>query len=516
MASVNIKESLCNPLIALVEKHTFEGYAYIPQVELRSLVEKATHERDIFVPELSDSEVASIISDRRIDWRTTFTSDGKSTLNVTALSQIMLYMKMSDYLTWLPFTQDALNDRYAPQVQVEILKQSEAMPGYSGDAIESRQMLTGRIVPLILQDSAHLDAWVDEWFKGLKFQERSGRALSKPFSETVTVTKAYKKLKERDTRLDALPILMTFAGLIEPKAVMQSVARYCDATLYGLSDSEHVGTLYNVKDDYLRRTLVYGLYLLKGNPLEELVSQHIGNQVIEDKHLALSAALLASSINWHKELLDLDALCQVTAKYETTDAVDVLVRDHAFNWDRGWFKKVLETDHCGHLRKHLGTFKAFRKWALGYASSSRYASMSSMNQLCDWIAMMPEQEKDATFKFLIQKFEDGITVKSSKYGTGIFYGKMLLSAFPDEPFAQAKISDQVGYLVKRALKDDHTELLKAVIDQKFVTPEMVGRCIWNLKEFEQLTRSGELTQRLLLPYVRRKVKVELLESDLGM
>lgn len=516
MNTPDIRDSFCEPLKVLIEKHMTDGYSYIPVAELRKTITAATKHRDEFFPAFTDEEVARIVSDASIDWHKCFAADGHSTQNITVLSDILLHMSMDEYVAWIPHTQEALNQRYTPSSQAELLKQSEAMPGYSGDAIEGRQMLTGRIVPLILQSEKHLDAWVDQWMMGLKFQERIGRALTKPFSETARVTKAFKRLKERETRLDAMPILMVFAGLLEPKTVMKSVSRYCDASLYELSNSEHVGRFFNVNDDYLRRTLVYGLFLLKGNALEELVSQHIGGEVIRDNHLALSAALLASSINWHRELIDLDALCQVSAKYETTNAVDILLREHAFNWDRDWFKKVRETEHCKPILSHVGRFEAFRRWALDYASNCRYASMSSMKQLPEWIALMSEDDKQKSFRFLAEQFEIGITVKASQYGTGIFYGKVLLSAFPDEPFAQAKISDQVGYLVKRALKDDHTELLAAVIEKGFVTAKMVGGCVWDVDEFEKLTRSGNLTKKLLLPYVKRKVKVGVLENDLGM
>lgn len=512
----DIRNSFCAPLKALIEKHWVDGYSYIPMADLRQIITQATKHRDEFFPAFTDEEVARIISDKDIDWHTCFAADGNSTQNITVLSDILLHMVMDEYVSWIPHTQDALNQRYAPSAQAQLLKQSEAMPGYTGDAIEGRQMLTGRIVPLILQTESHLDAWVEEWMKGLKCQERVGRALTKPFSESVRVTRAFKRLKEGDTRLDALPILMTFAGLLEPSRVMKSASRFCEATLYELSSGEHVGRFFNVTDDYLRRTLVYGLSLLKGNALEELVSHHIGRQVLNDNHLTLSAALLASSINWHRELIDLDELCRVKAKYETTNAVDILLREHAFNWDRDWFVKLRAKEHCEPMLAHIGRFETFRRWALDYASNCRYASMSSMKQLPEWIALMSEDDKEKTFRFLSEQFEIGITVKASQYGTGIFYGKVLLSAFPDEPYAQAKISDQVGYLVKRALKDDHTELLAAVIEKGFVTAKMVGGCVWDVEEFEKLTRNGNLTKKLLLPYVKRKVKVGLLENDLGM
>jgi hypothetical protein len=516
MTTIDIRNSFCDPLVALIEAHAQGGYAYIPNHKVRALITEATRHRDEFFPAFTDAEVARIISDSRIDWRQCFSADGTTTRNISLLSDLLLHMPMAEYVTWLPLTQSALNERYSIAHQVEILKQSEAAPGYSGNAIEARQMLSGRIVPLILQDQEHLDVWVTEWMKALKFQERVGPRITKTFSESVQTTRAYRKLSEGQSRMEALSVLMPFACLLEPNAVMKSVARYCDASLYQLSSPEHSGLFFNTTDDYLRRTLVYGLYLLRDEGLEEMVSMHIGHQVIQDRHLDLAAALLASSINWHRELIDIDALCKIQAKYETRDAVDVLLSKHAFGWDRDWFKKVGEIEHCSDLRKHVGSFESFRKWVLEYASNSRFASMSTMKQLPDWIELMSEDDRNLSFAFLSKQFKAGITVKHSNHGTGIFYGKVMLSAFPDEPFAQACISDEVGYLVKRALKDDHTELLAAVIEKGFVTPEMVARCVWNVKEFNQLTRPGNLAKKLLLPFVTRKVKVGVLEEDLGM
>lgn len=516
MSDLDIRDTFCTPLLALIEKNTEEGYAYIHHREVQELIVSATKHRDEFFHHFTDEEVARIASDTRIDWQRCFVSSDNSTRNETIFSHVLLHMEMDEYVSWLPLTQAALNQRYSPTVQVEILKQSQAMPGYNGSIIDARQMLSGRIIPLILQDDEHLNAWTDEWMKGLKYQERVGPNLSKSFSETVNVTKAYKKLKDGETSLDALSVLMPFAGLINPEPFMRSVGRYCQATLYELSNGEHSGHFFNVRDDYLRRTLVYGLYLLKGEGLEELVSLHIGRQVIHDKHIDLSAALLASSVNWHKELIDVEDLAQIKAKYETRTAIDQLLSQHAFGWDRDWFKKLSEVKHCEPLRDRVATFESFRRWVMDYASNSRYASMSSMKQLPSWIDLMDEQAREQTFKFLVEKFEEGITVKNSPYKTGIFYGKVLLSAFPDDEFAQACISNQVGYLVKRALKDDHTELLAAVIAKGFVTPEMVGRCLWSVAEFDKLTKSGNLTKKLLLPFVKRQIKVGVLENDMGL
>lgn len=512
----DVRDSFCTPLLDLIQKYSVKGYSYIPKAEMDSLIEVANSHKDSFFPDFTDEDVARIITDPRIEWKNCLISGHETTRNFTALGKILLHMELDEYIKWLPLTQDALNSRYSPAEQVQILKQCEAMPGYNGEIVDGRQMLSGRIVPLILQDQAHLDAWVDEWMKALKYQEKAGPKLGKSFSESVKTTRAFKKLREKDASLEALPVLMPLAGLLSPQDFMASVSRYCDGSLYELSNGEHAGHFYRERDDYLRRTLVYGLYLLKGDALEDLVSRQIGHQVILDRHIDLAAALLASSIHWHRDLLDIDALGYIKAPYETQDAVDILLREHAFNWDRDWFKRLGETPHCVPLLKRVATFEAFQAWVMQYAATSRYASMSSMKQLSSWIGLMDEKAKEDTFNFLIGKFEKGITVKSSKYETGIFYGKVLLSAFPDEPFAQAKISDQVGYLVKRALKDDHTELLAAVIEKGFVTPEMVGRCLWNVEEFNQLTSHGNLTKKLLLPYVSRKIKIGLLNADMGM
>jgi hypothetical protein len=390
------------------------------------------------------------------------------------------------------------------------------MPAYSNGVIDGRQMLAGRIAPLILQSEDHVNAWVDAWMKGIKREERISHHAFQPFSEAVPVTKAYRKLKDGNTDLDALPVLMPFAGMLDNEIFTASVARYADATLYQLSDGSFSGCFFNRRDDYLRRSLVYGLYLLHGEHLEHLVTHQIGHKALEDQHIDISAALLASSINWHRELISLEALGKVKHVYETRTAVDTLLREHAFSWDRNWFSKLNEAEHCKPLRDQIAKFETFRAWVMDYASKSQFASMATIKQLPIWISMMSDDDREKTFQFLIEMFRHGITIKDSKYSTGILYGKVLLSAFPDDEYAQACISDQVGYLVKRALKDDHTELLAAVIEKGFVTPAMVGKCIWNVAEFNTLTKNGSLTTKLLLPFVKPKVKVGVLNDQLGL
>jgi hypothetical protein len=516
MEGLDIRDTFCTPLIDLIQKNTDKGYAYLRFQEVNDLIREATQHRDKFRPHFTDAEVARIVTDLRIDWRRFFVTSDDVSYPESGLSFVLLHMEMKEYVSWLPLTTSAINERYSPATQVEILKKSFSMPAHNNGVIDNRQLLAGRIAPMILQSEAHVDAWVDAWMKGLKRQERFGHNTFTPFSEALTVTKAYRKLKEGDTDLDGLPVLMPFAGLLETEMFTKSVSRYVDASLYELSDGAFSGQFFNRRDDYLRRSLVYGLYLLKGDELESLVTLQIGHKALTDNHLDISAALLASSINWHRELIDLKGLCEVRHVYETRDAVDVLLKDHAFSWDKDWFAKLKETEHCKPLQEQVGKFESFRAWVMDYASKSQFASMAAIKQLPVWISMMTDEDREKTYQFLIDKFRVGITVKDSKYSTGILYGKVLLSAFPDDEYAQACISDQVGYLVKRALKDDHTELLAAVIEKGFVTPAMVGQCIWNLKEFNTLTKSGSLTTKLLLPFVKPKVKGAVMCDQMGL
>lgn len=516
MDVLDIRETFCTPLVDLIQKKTQKGYTYFRYEDVHPLIREATKHRDQFHAAFTDSEVARIVTDPRIDWRRVFVTSDDVSYPESALSFVLLHMEMKDYVSWLPLTTAAINERYSPAVQVELLKKSFSMPAYNNGVIDNRQLLAGRIAPMILRSDAHVDAWVDEWMKGIKRQERFVQSSFTPFSEALKVTKAYRKLKEGETDLDALPVLMPFAGLLDTEMFTKSVSRYVDASLFELSDGSFSGHFFNRRDDYLRRTLVYGLFLLQGEALESLVTLQIGHKALSENHLDVSAALLASSINWHRELIDLKGLCEVRHVYETRTAVDVLLKEHAFCWDRNWFEKLKETEHCKPIKEQVSKFESFRAWVMDYASMSQFASMAAIKQLPVWISMMTEEDRDKTFRFLIDKFRLGITVKDSKYSTGILYGKVLLSAFPDDEYAQACISDQVGYLVKRALKDDHTELLAAVIEKGFVTPAMVGQCIWNVKEFNTLTKSGSLTTKLLLPFVKPKVKGAVMCDQMGL
>jgi hypothetical protein len=153
---------------------------------------------------------------------------------------------------------------------------------------------------------------------------------------------------------------------------------------------------------------------------------------------------------------------------------------------------------------------------LRYAQHSLWGSLSSISSLPQWISMMNITDRERSFGLLVKKFESGITTRTQQYGSGIFYGKLLLSAFPDDPYTHATLNNQVGYLVKRALHDRHGELLTEVIKRGIIDYESVGPRIWDEDEFNCLTQHGWLDRETLMQSASNKTKREVIMTEFGI
>jgi hypothetical protein len=517
MNDLDIRDTFVTPLVRLIDANKDDkGFAFLTDDQVSSLIRSACAHRDNFIPYFTDEEVATIIGSIGINWFTSFVKNNSQSYPNSLLSYILANMKMDDFISFMPLTTEVLNNSYSPQAQVNILKSANVMPGYSIHSVEGRQILAGRIAPLICQTSAHLDAWVDEWVRGIKYREMKFRNLSKPLSSVAPVTQAYNRLAPGETELQSLPILMTLVGVLDTESFLHSLRRYSEASLYQISDGEFAGHFFNRHDDFMRRNLVYGLFLLSDKAHEELVVKYIGHDVIDDQHIDLAAALLINSVKWERELLPIDKLMGIKHRFETFDAVDLMLAEHSSHWRNKWFDQLNLCPHGSKLASEVGKIHRFRKWISHYATYSQYGSMAGMRDLSKWIGLMSDHDQDRARVYLLDRFESGIKHKMSKYGSGALYGKALLAAFPEDPYVQALVSDNIGYIVKRALSDNHTELLKEVLARKLVTPRMVGKCIKTHQEFEELTKPMAIDKSLLMPFISIKIRGECLETAIGV
>lgn len=493
-----------------------DGDTYLKRNPLDDLI-RSSQAHTGFFPFFTDDELALMVKDPRIDWERCYVSSQDTSDRVTLLSHLIYNMEMNQYLTWLPSTAKALNERYTPAEQVVMLRKCEAMPGSNGSLVDGRHLLAGRIVPLILQSEEHLDAWVDSWFKGIKSME--GRvSIFESFSKVNQVTKAYKQLPKTDEWLCRTPMLMTLAGALDHESVMQSVSRYTTAPLYDICSGDFTGHLNMCGNDFARRNLSYGLFLLHGPDAQELASAFLSG-VVNDRHFELSSAILAVSVNFKGHSLPIEELIEFKDKHSGQNALDNMLQDHAFSWVSDWFDKLSANPSCDALRKVVLSAERFETWCTQHArrngSVGVHGSMSTLGKLKAWVSLLSEEDQEQCLEFAINKFQTDITSKS-KYGQGILFAKILLSVFPENERATGIVKDLFGALIKRSLTVQDKEIVAEVLKHGLVSLAEIGPKISTMEEFDLLTGNGGIDREELLPHLKHTVKGRIFTQELGV
>lgn len=493
-----------------------DGDTYLKRNLLDDLI-RSSQAHTGFLPFFTDDELALIVKDSRIDWERCYVSSQDNSDRVTLLSHLIHNMEMNQYLTWLPSTAKALNARYTPAEQVVMLKKCEAMPGGNGSLNDGRHLLAGRIVPLILQNEEHLDAWVDFWFQGIKSME--GRvSIFEPFSKVNQVTKDYKRLHKTDEWLCRTPMLMTLAGALDHESVMQSVSRYTKAPLYDICSGDFTGHLNMCGNDFARRNLTYGLFLLHGPDAQELTNSLLSG-VMKDRHFELSSAILAVSVNFKSHSLPIDELIEFKDNHSGQNALDNMLQDHAFSWTSDWFEKLSANPNCHALKKAVLNVDRFQTWCAQYARHNNRVrvngSLSTLNKLKAWISLFPKEDQDLCLEFALNKFETDITSRS-KYGQGILFAKILLSVFSEHERAKGLVGELFGDLIRKSLKAQDSEIVAEVLRLGLASVEEIGPKINTIEEFELLTKPGGIDRYELRPHLKLTLRGTCFTQELGI
>lgn len=492
------------------------GETYLKRHPLDDLIH-SSQQPSGFRPFFTDDELAQIIRDRRIDWMTCYVASQDSSDRVSLLSHLIHHMEMNQYLTWLPSTAKALNERYTPSEQVCLLKRCEAMPGGNGSLVDGRHLLAGRIVPLILQSDVHVNAWVDAWFTGIKNME--GRvSILESFSKVNPVTRLYKKLPKSDDWLSRIPMLMTLAGALDHEMVMASVSRYTPASLYDICSGDFTGHLNMCGSDFARRNLSYGLFLLQGSEALEL-SKALINGVTRDKHFELASSILAVSVNFNSEDLPIAELSTFKDTNTGQTALDNALQEHAFSWVSDWFQKLAANEKSDVLRELVFNADRFETWCAESSRRNRsvniHGSLATLKKLKAWVSLLSETDQDLCLSFAIEKFQMDISSRS-KYGKGILFAKILLSVFPDKEMAQDAIKGLFSSLIKRSLTIKDKEIVNEVVKHGLVSLPEIGKKISTLEEFNLITGVGGLDRDELRQHVNLALKGRIFTNEMGV
>ena len=493
-----------------------DGDSYLKRYPLDDLI-RSSQAHTGFSPFFNDDELAQIIKDPRIDWEKCYVASEDNSDRVTLLTHLIHNMEMNQYLTWLPSTAKALNERYTPAEQVVMLRKCEAMPGGNGSLVDGRHLLAGRLVPLILQNEEHLDAWVDSWFKGVKSME--GRvSIFEPFSQVNRVTKAYKRLPKTDDWLCRTPMLMTLAGALDHKSVMRSVSRYTTAQLYDICSGDFTGHLNMCGNDFARRNLSYGLFLLHGPDAQELTGA-LMRGVLKDRHFELSSAILAVSVNFKHHSLPIEELISFKDSGSGQSALDNMLQDHAFSWVSDWFEKLASNPSCRTLKKAVLNFDRFQTWCAQYARHNNRVrvngSLSTLKKLKAWISLFEKEDQALCLEYAMNRFETDVTSRS-KYGQGILFAKILLSVFSENPRANSIISEHFGHLIRKSLTAKDSEVIAEVMRLGLASVAEIGPKINTIEEFDLLTMAGGIDRNELRPHLKLTLRGTCFTQELGI
>lgn len=457
---------------------------------------------------VSDKLVAKVITESKIDHLMASVTVPNSTERVSLVSFLISEIPVVEGEE-VPETQGALQKRYSLEEQVSILKKSFPRPGIGISIATPDKMLLVRIASIVTSSQESMDVWVSDWLEQIRKKKSQTTLLG--------MLKAFSGSK--NTSLEktffALPVIMPYVAIVANEKYNKSVDQRRAGTLYELGSNEYSDFSYNSRDDFLRRNIVNGLQVLEGKDLEDFVLNEIGRRPIDDKNVGVCAALLASSPKWDRELIDIEELMSVRDRFYNFGAVSSMISNHMLSAPKDWLSMAGEKPHCATLVSQVGQHDRFAKWLGRHSQSTQWGSLSYLKDLSGWIGIMDYENKTKTLNLLLDKFTNGMSTKSL-YGSGIFYGKVLLSAFPEDPYVEQAIREQVGYLVKRALIDGDMELLKATADKKWITPDRIAECIWSHEEYKKLTGESGLNEELIRPFMPGSIKRKSLSEDLGL
>lgn len=514
--SAEVRGRFIEPLLRYIQDEDLliDDEIYLARAEVEKLIKESQPSTGL-ISVFGDEEVASMVSDRRIEWKTTFiAADHQSSDRVSLLSHLLYHMSMDNYFTWLPSTVKALNNRYSPTEQLHMLKQCNAMPGWSTSVVDGRTLLAGRIVPIILQDDEHLTAWVSEWMRGIKALEK--RTVFEPFSDTCKVTKAYKTLEPPTGSLCRIPMLMVLAGIIDHEGVTKEIRRYSNATLYDLAGGAFSGAFTLTGDDFSRRNFKYGLYLLDPISRQQLIGSYLGRRIIEDNHVELAACVLATTVCWDYSPVSISTLMELSDSSDMCP-VRLMLNEHALDIEEGWFFKLAANPVCVKLFETVATSERFIQWCRDYAArSSGSSSYEKTKKLIDWINILSVDEKLLALDELLELFEVGIRHQNSRGRGGMAYAKILLGAFPDNEHVKTAFTRRIKHLIKHAVQDKDPEIIVAIVKTNAVPLPEIGDCIKSLSQFEALTARDGLEKSVLLPHLPMSLRGEAFAADIGL
>ncbi|WP_410950791.1 hypothetical protein [Pseudomonas sp. S1(2024)] len=299
--------------------------------------------RAYFWPDgLSYLQFKTLILDERFDWLSILATDHVGGKERSMLSFLMSRILFSDHLAYDPVIGESLRKRYNPD-QIALIFSSAAcvpcMMGSLGGGIDERNIALERIACILSEDQPTLDAWITLMLRSINSRFPAlGKSLSsgKRINQAFQTTAAFESLAqidescamERNASLLTLMCVAAFLSVFEPEPVKASLARFTNATMYHLADTEITG-LFDINGNLVHRAFAQGLYLNAGDA-QPFARTHLKNDPLRERNVELCGVLLACAPYMSRQPYSIRALLDVAQGQSS--GFSVFVRNHLFSW----------------------------------------------------------------------------------------------------------------------------------------------------------------------------------------
>ena len=487
---------------------------------------------------LSYDQLSSLILDTRFNWPMlraveTHSNDARQGLLPYLMSQI----HFNWHLDYDPAIDKALHERYQPDQITCLLEATKCipnMPAAMGSTIDSRAIAIERVACIILSNQQTLDAWIDRLLLAVKCQVRpwKGGESSDRLSQVARTTPAYQALKAEDVfaqndgpQLFTLMLVTAFAAVFEAQRIKSSLERYTSATIYQLADSDLTG-LFDIRGNLIHRAIIQGLFVNAPDILP-FCKIHLKNAPLEQGDALTCAALLACAPYLQKQPYSVRSLLNVRVAKSMSSVFKTFTRHHLVGWHEDLVGLIFSNEQVRTLRARLksesSALQVFRDLC-----RSTYLSSNALQKAKGMYLNLPDSVRKMVFFQCVHELTHKCGEKTMAHRGSVFSVLATLASTEQIPEIQTLVRQKLSTMVNRAVgtpedyngmfagRDQLRGALRHLYEAEICSLADYGPHLKSVQALNKLASTLAIEPRRLAAHVNAQVRVQLLETDLGL
>lgn len=485
---------------------------------------------------LSYDQLSSLILDTRFNWPKlmaveTLTSDARQGL----LPNLMNQIHFNWHLDYNPIIEKALHERYRPKEIVHLLGSAKCipnMPAAMGSTIDSRAIAIERIACIILSNQQTLDAWVDQLMLAIKVRPWGSSKSDHHLSNIAHTTAAYQALgsggafaQNDGAHLLTLMLVTAFAAVFEAQRIKTSLERYTSATIYQLADADLTG-LFDVRGNLIHRAIIQGLFVNAPDILP-FCKIHLKNAPLEQGDALTCAALLACAPYLQKQPYSVRSLLNVRVAKSMSSVFKTFARHHLVGWHEDLVELIFSNEQVRTLRARLksesSALQVFRDLC-----RSTYLSSNALQKAKGVYLNLPDSVRKMVFFQCVHELTHKCGEKTMAHRGSVFSVLATLASTEQIPEIQTLVRQKLGTMVNRAVgtpedyngmfagRDQLRGALRHLYEAEICSLADYGPHLKSVQALNKLASTLAIEPRRLAAHVNAQVRVQLLETDLGL